>query len=118
MTWDSGAYRVSAERSLAASSCSAARTRASTSTVVPATAIPTVRGGRGPHALRRRRAARAATPLRATFPRRRELIQNRPTEERQQNLVMPGELYAAAAGERGALDDIHAWPVVALHVAV
>src|SRR2546426_8168614 len=47
-----------------------------------------------------------------------ELAQHRPGEERDQNLVVSGELDPATAGERRALDDVHPRPVVALHVAV
>src|SRR6266853_1940166 len=47
-----------------------------------------------------------------------QLGQYRPCDQRHQDLMMSGELNAAATGERRALHDVHARPVVTLHVAV
>src|SRR3989442_6428039 len=47
-----------------------------------------------------------------------QALQHRPAQERDENLVVPGELDAAAAALGRSLHDVHARAVVTLHVAV
>src|SRR5207237_44551 len=113
----SGAYSVSAARSPFASNSTACRAISCTMSGVPTAAVAPL-GAR-----RRERVTQAAPSVAASSSTRRALArieraQHRPGEERDQDLVVAGELNPATAGERRALDDVYPRPVVALHVAV
>src|SRR2546430_2416057 len=134
----SGAYSVSAARSPAASSVSACRAMACIWSGRPAATgwapgTPTRRVC-VTHAASTANAKDAARliPFRLVFPsgleRSPEIVgtgltaiqalQHGPAQERDQNLVVSGELDAAPAALRGSLHDVDARAVVALHVAV
>src|SRR5439155_1459800 len=113
----SGAYSVSAARSPFASNSTACRAISCTMSGVPTAAVAPL-GAR-----RRERVTQAAPSVAASSSTRRALArieraQHRPGEQRDQDLVVAGELNPATAGERRALDDVYPRPVVALHVAV
>src|SRR2546428_2820452 len=112
----SGAYSVSAARSPAASSVSACRAMACIWSGRPAAT------GWAPGTPTRRvcvtHAASTANAKDAARLTAIQALQHGPAQERDQNLVVSGELDAAPAALRGSLHDVDARAVVALHVAV
>src|ERR1041384_8006474 len=112
-----GAYNVSAARSPFASKSRACRAISCTTSGVPTAAVAPLGARRRvrvthavPSAVARSSARRALARI--------ELAQHRPGQERDQNLVMTGQLDSTPPGERRALDYVHTRPVVALHVAI
>src|SRR2546426_5585547 len=112
----SGAYSVSAARSPAASSASAWRAMACIWSDRPAAT-----GWALGTPARRVCVTQAASSVTARDAARLtaiQALQHCPAQERDENLVVPGELDAAAAALGRSLHDVHARAVVTLHVAV